>query len=125
MALPKLKVGDEILIGKWLNRPAVIHGFGEDELGQPTVLTDKGEVKMFKFRIKSLMPGKESAMTTAKEVLTSVEGLLSEVKYSPGDIAKMRKELLSDYSQEEVDDMSDEEVIGAWQGATGYVEPDK
>jgi hypothetical protein len=35
-----------------------VKGFGTDEKNQPTVITDKGEKPMLKFRIKKLMPEK-------------------------------------------------------------------
>ena len=53
------KVGDTILIGKFKNRKAIVKGFGKDSNNHPTVKTDKGEVKMFKFRIAKIMPPKE------------------------------------------------------------------
>ena len=51
----ELEIGDEILMGRFKNKPAVVEGFGVDEKGQPTVQTSKGEVKKYKFRIKKLM----------------------------------------------------------------------
>ena len=51
-----LKVGDIILIGKFKNRKAIVKGFGKDKNNHPTIKTNKGEVKMFKFRIQKLMP---------------------------------------------------------------------
>lgn len=63
-ALPDLKVGDIIKVGKFKNKPVEITGFGEDDNGQPTVLTKalsgrgKGkERKAFPFRVFKLMPG--------------------------------------------------------------------
>ena len=50
-----VEIGDTILIGKFKNRKAVVKGFGSGKLNQPTVLTDKGEVMMFKFRIPKLI----------------------------------------------------------------------
>jgi len=51
-----LKVGDTILTGRFKNVKAVVKSFGTNEKGQPTVITDKGEYPMFKFRIQKLMP---------------------------------------------------------------------
>lgn len=51
-----LEKGDEILMGKFLNKRATVKDFGTDEKGQPTVISDKGEKPMLKFRIKKLMP---------------------------------------------------------------------
>ena len=56
--LPKLAVGDVLLVGKFKNRAATIIGFSSDENNQPVALTDKGEHKIFKPRIAKLMPAK-------------------------------------------------------------------
>lgn len=53
-----LEKNDEILMGKFLNKRAIVTGFGKDEKGQPTVISDKGEKPMLKFRISKLMPEK-------------------------------------------------------------------
>ena len=37
-----LKVGDTILIGRFKNVKTKVKGFGTNEKGQPTVVTDKG-----------------------------------------------------------------------------------
>ena len=50
-----IKVGDEIMVGKFKNRRAVVKGFGKDDNNQPTVKTDKGEYPLYKFRISKLM----------------------------------------------------------------------
>lgn len=52
-----LRIGDMILVGKWKNRKAIVQGFGKNDKGQPTVVTDKGEFTLFKFRVKKWMPG--------------------------------------------------------------------
>ena len=52
---PDIKKGDTILTGKWKNSPAVVKGFGKDAHNQPTVRTSKGEISLYKFRIKKLM----------------------------------------------------------------------
>ena len=51
-----LEVGDTILRGKFKNKPVVVKSFGTYDNGQPTV---NGK-KMLSFRIKKLMPKKES-----------------------------------------------------------------
>jgi hypothetical protein len=56
--LPRLAVGDVLLVGKFKNRRATIIGFSLDENNQPVALTDKGEHKIFKPRIAKLMPAK-------------------------------------------------------------------
>jgi hypothetical protein len=58
LELPKLAVGDVLLVGKFKNRRATITGFSWDENNQPVALTDKGEQKIFKPRIEKLMPAK-------------------------------------------------------------------
>jgi len=57
--LPKLAVGDVLLVGKFKNRKATITGFSSDENNQPVAKTDKGEQKIFKPRIAKLMPIKK------------------------------------------------------------------
>jgi hypothetical protein len=56
--LPRLAVGDILLVGKFKNRKATITGFSSDENNQPVAQTDKGEHKIFKPRIAKLMPAK-------------------------------------------------------------------
>ncbi len=51
-----IKVGDEILVGKFKNRKAIVKSFGTDKNNQPTVITDKGEFPLYKFRVSNLMP---------------------------------------------------------------------
>lgn len=57
---PSLNVGDEILKGKFKNSPAEIKGFKKDKTGQPVLKTNKGDVQLFKPRIKKLMPGSKT-----------------------------------------------------------------
>src|SRR5664280_516547 len=57
-ALPRLAVGDVLLVGKFKNRKATITGFSSDENNQPVAQTDKGDQKIFKPRIAKLMPAK-------------------------------------------------------------------
>jgi hypothetical protein len=57
--LPRLAVGDVLLVGKFKNRKATITGFSSDENNQPVAQTDKGEHKIFKPRIARLMPAKQ------------------------------------------------------------------
>jgi hypothetical protein len=54
--LPKLAIGDVLLVGKFKNRKATITGFSSDENNQPIAKTDKGDQKIFKPRIAKLMP---------------------------------------------------------------------
>ena len=57
-----LKKGDEILTGKWQNKKVKVKTIGKNELNQPTI---NGK-PMLKFRIKKLMPKKD---TDVKESL--------------------------------------------------------
>jgi hypothetical protein len=56
LELPKLEVGDELMVGKFKNRRATIKGFSRDEHGQPVAHTNKGDQKIFKPRIAKLIP---------------------------------------------------------------------
>ena len=56
--LPRLAVGDVLLVGKFKNRRVTITGFSTDENNQPVAQTDRGEHKIFKPRIAKLMPAK-------------------------------------------------------------------
>jgi hypothetical protein len=53
-----VKIGDEILMGKFKNKRAIVIGFDVDENNQPIVITDKGKVSLYKFRIAKIMPKK-------------------------------------------------------------------
>ena len=56
--LPRLDVGDVLLVGKFKNRKATTTGFSTDENNQPVAQTGKGDHKIFKPRIAKLMPAK-------------------------------------------------------------------
>jgi len=64
--LPRLAVGDVLLVGKFKNRKATITGFSSDKNNQPVAQTDKGEQKIFKPRIAKLMPAKQQAKDRLK-----------------------------------------------------------
>ena len=53
--LPKIETGDEIFVGKFKNRKAVIKGFTTDEHNQPVLKTNKGNQKLFKPRLVKLL----------------------------------------------------------------------
>lgn len=55
LKLPSIEIGDEILVGKFKNRRAVVTGFATDENNQPVLKTNKGDQKLFKPRIVKLM----------------------------------------------------------------------
>ena len=63
--LPRLAVGDVLLVGKFKNRKVTITGFSSDENNQPVAQTDKGEHKIFKPRIAKLMPAKRRLVQVA------------------------------------------------------------
>ena len=50
-----LKIGDTILFGKFKNKKGIVKGFGKNEKGQPTIITDKKEFNLLNFRIEKLM----------------------------------------------------------------------
>jgi len=56
--LPRLAVGDVLLVGKFKNRKVTITGFSTDENNQPVAQTDKGDHKILTPRIAKLMPSK-------------------------------------------------------------------
>jgi hypothetical protein len=56
--LPRLAIGDVLLVGKFKNRKATITGFCSDENNQPVAQTDKGDQKIFNPRIAKLMAEK-------------------------------------------------------------------
>ena len=58
LTLPKIKVGDEVMVGKFKNRKAEVKGFSKDDHNQPVLKTTKGDQKLFKPRISKLMKDK-------------------------------------------------------------------
>jgi len=55
LTLPKIKVGDEVMVGKFKNRKAEVKGFAKDDHNQPVLKTTKGDQKLFKPRLSKLM----------------------------------------------------------------------
>ena len=55
LKVPSIEIGDEILVGKFKNRKAVVTGFTTDENNQPVLKTTKGDQKLIKPRIVKLM----------------------------------------------------------------------
>lgn len=55
LKLPKIKVGDEVKVGKFKNRKAEVTGFDKDENNHPILKTTKGNQQVFKPRISKLM----------------------------------------------------------------------
>lgn len=66
-----LDIGDIILTGKWKNKSVEVESFGTDDKGQPTV---NGKA-MLNFRIKKLMPGKDSKAMDEQTRLLSLAGM--------------------------------------------------
>jgi GNAT superfamily N-acetyltransferase len=58
LTLPKISVGDEVMVGKFKNRKAEVKGFSKDDHNQPVLNTTKGDQKLFKPRISKLMKDK-------------------------------------------------------------------
>ncbi len=52
-----VEIGDEVLMGKFRNKRALVKGFGTDKNNQPTIKTTKGERAMYSFRLSKLMDG--------------------------------------------------------------------
>ena len=50
-----VEIGDMILLGRFKNKKSIVKGFGVGKLNQPTVITDKGTVPLFRFRIPKLI----------------------------------------------------------------------
>jgi len=55
---PGIKVGDEVLGGKFKNKRMIVNDFGTDENDQPTIITDKGEKKLYTVRLQKESVGK-------------------------------------------------------------------
>ena len=54
LELPDIEVDDEIKVGRFKNRKAIVKGFKKDNHGQPVLKTTKGDQKLFKPRISKL-----------------------------------------------------------------------
>lgn len=52
-----VEIGDEVLMGKFRNKRAIVKDFGTDKNGQPTIKTNRGERAMYSFRLSKLMDG--------------------------------------------------------------------
>lgn len=61
----EIKVGDTISVGRFRNVSAKIKNILLDEHGQPVVQTNKGQKKLFSFRLQKLEPG----TMTPKQIL--------------------------------------------------------
>lgn len=54
--IAELKVGSEILVGRFKNKRVRIKAFGVDDKGHPVVETNKGTYKIFTFRVEAPVP---------------------------------------------------------------------
>lgn len=98
----ELEIGDEILMGKYRNKRAIIKDFGKDKNNQPTVKTTKGERSMYSFRIAKLMDGPsatEKYQAFFKKKLTE-HGYTSIHKMSKENKKKFFKELKKEWAEE-------------------------
>ena len=93
----ELNVGDPVLMGKYLNSPGRIEGFGESEKGDPTVVVRKApkgegggakkEVKVFKIRYdeeqaKEDKSEKEAVARVAKRHMAAMQVSTQEHRYA-------------------------------------------
>ena len=51
---PTIKIGDEVKVGKFKNRKAIVKGFAKDKNNHPILKTTKGDQQLFKPRISKL-----------------------------------------------------------------------
>jgi hypothetical protein len=72
--LPKLEIGDELLVGKFKNRKATIKGFTKDKNNQPIAQTNKGPQAILKPRIPKLFDEalKEEALEESNRIFSGV-----------------------------------------------------
>lgn len=70
LVLP-IEIGDDISVGRFKNKTAIVTGFDKDDKNQPIILTDKGDTGL-KFRIKKLIK-KESI--SKNQILKLVKGM--------------------------------------------------
>jgi len=57
--LPEINEGDELLGGRFKNMKMTAKGLKKDKHNQPVVETNKGDRKVFNFRMKKLMDEKK------------------------------------------------------------------
>ncbi len=74
-----LKVGDEILVGRFKNKRAKVKGFGLDEKKHPIVKTNKGDYKIFTFRI-----AQDDGFSSVALLMLLAIGFFVVVTYSRG-----------------------------------------
>lgn len=62
-----IKVGDEVLLGKFKNKRAKVTGFAVDDKGQPILKTTKGNILLYKARIAKLIPDEKKKKKKKKK----------------------------------------------------------
>lgn len=75
-----LKVGEQIKMGKFKNKSAVIKSFGKDAHNQPVAHTDKGDVNILKFRLVRLMEANLKDMKIGESIIVGED---MEVQANP------------------------------------------
>ena len=60
---PSIEVGDDILIGKFLNKKAKVKGFKKDDHNQPVLKTNKGDVRLLKPRLPKLEEAESNTLS--------------------------------------------------------------
>ena len=105
--LPDLESGDELMVGKFKNRKVTIKDSKKDEHGQPVAVTNKDDPKIFKGRVKNLMPtegkriprkkGQKAGSTKHSDLYTdenpkgTIQGLkFATVKDAEASVSKIR-----------------------------------
>jgi hypothetical protein len=74
---PSISIGDEIKIGKFLNKKAEVTGFTKDDRGQPVLKTSKGDQRLFKPRIVKLDEGRDAPLYHGTDMIGLI-GIIRE-----------------------------------------------
>lgn len=106
LTLPTIEVGDEVMVGKFKNRKAVVTGFAADKHNQPILKTDKGEQKLFKPRLTKL---EEGAVGLLSDVTT--EAVIARIASGERDVTRSWV-VRAYYAQEDSPDPKFNEKLG-------------
>jgi hypothetical protein len=60
LELPDINIGDEVKVGKFKNRKAIVTGFKKDDHNHPVIKTSIGDHQVLKPRISKLEPEKKN-----------------------------------------------------------------
>jgi len=96
---PKIEVGDEVKVGRFKNRKAIVKSITKDKNNQPVLKTNKGEHKLFKPRISKLEDEKEEELDEADQAEPrSYDSIMKSVvkanpKASTKELSKIANEL--------------------------------